>query len=104
MFTLSGTKSKKPANDLEGLFIRLNYAIDSIGAKRVVLDTIENLFGGLSNQSILRAEIRRLFAWLKEKDVTTIITGEKGDGTLTRYGLEEYVSDCVILLDHRVNN
>lgn len=90
--------------DLEGLFIRLNYAIDSIGAKRVVLDTIENLFGGLTNQSILRAELRRLFGWLKEKGVTTIITGEKGDGTLTRYGLEEYVSDCVILLDHRVSN
>jgi circadian clock protein KaiC len=90
--------------DLDGLFIRLGYAIDSIGAKRVVLDTIENLFSGLSNQSILRAELRRLFHWLKEKGVTAIITGEKGDGFLTRQGLEEYVSDCVILLDHRVNN
>lgn len=90
--------------DLEGLFIRLGYAIDSIGAKRVVLDTIENLFSGLTNQSVLRAEIRRLFEWLKNKGVTTIITGEKGEGTLTRYGLEEYVSDCVILLDHRVSN
>ncbi len=90
--------------DLDGLFIRLGYAIDSIGAKRVVLDTIENLFSGLSNQSILRAELRRLFHWLKEKGVTTIITGEKGDGYLTRQGLEEYVSDCVILLDHRVEN
>jgi circadian clock protein KaiC len=90
--------------DLDGLFIRLGYAIDSIGAKRVVLDTIENLFAGLTNQGILRAELRRLFEWLKEKKVTTIITGEKGDGTLTRHGLEEYVSDCVILLDHRVNN
>ena len=90
--------------DLDGLFIRLGYAIDSIGAKRVVLDTIENLFSGLDNQAILRAELRRLFAWLKEKGVTAIITGEKGDGTLTRQGLEEYVSDCVILLDHRVNN
>lgn len=90
--------------DLEGLFIRLGYAIDSIGAKRVVLDTIENLFAGLSNEGILRAELRRLFNWLKEKKVTAIITAERGDGTLTRKGLEEYVSDCVILLDHRVDN
>jgi circadian clock protein KaiC len=91
--------------DLEGLFIRLGYAIDSIGAKRVVLDTLENLFSGLSNQAVLRAEIRRLFHWLKEKGVTAIITGERGDGNaLTRQGLEEYVSDCVILLDHRVVN
>ncbi|RYF65151.1 MAG: circadian clock protein KaiC, partial [Cytophagaceae bacterium] len=90
--------------DLDGLFIRLGYAIDSIGAKRVVLDTIENLFSGLNNQGILRAELRRLFEWLKEKGVTAIITGERGDGSLTRHGLEEYVSDCVILLDHRVDN
>jgi circadian clock protein KaiC len=90
--------------DLDGLFIRLGHAIDSIGAKRVVLDTIENLFSGLSNDNILRAELRRLFLWLKEKGVTAIITGEKGDGKLTRQGLEEYVSDCVILLDHRVEN
>ncbi|TSJ38770.1 circadian clock protein KaiC [Mucilaginibacter corticis] len=91
--------------NLEGLFIRLNYAIDSIKAKRVVLDTLENLFSGLTNQAILRAELRRLFQWLKDKGVTTIITGEKGDGNaLTRQGLEEYVSDCVILLDHRVIN
>ncbi|TDE12097.1 circadian clock protein KaiC [Dyadobacter psychrotolerans] len=90
--------------DLDGLFIRLGHAIDSIGAKRVVLDTIENLFSGLNNQGIIRAELRRLFGWLKSKKVTTIITGEKGDGTLTRHGLEEYVSDCVILLDHRVSN
>ena len=90
--------------DLDGLFIRLGYAIDSIGAKRVVLDTIENLFAGLNNQAILRAELRRLFGWLKEKGVTAIITGEKGEGSLTRQGLEEYVSDCVILLDHRVIN
>ena len=90
--------------DLDGLFIRLNYAIDSIGAKRVVLDTLENLFSGLSNQALLRAELRRLFHWLKEKGVTAIITGERGDGKLTRQGLEEYVSDCVILLDHRVLN
>ncbi|MEO6631515.1 MAG: circadian clock protein KaiC [Mucilaginibacter sp.] len=91
--------------DLDGLFIRLAYAIDSIGAKRVVLDTIENLFAGLTNQGILRAELRRLFQWLKDKGVTAIITGERGDGpSLTRQGLEEYVSDCVILLDHRVIN
>ncbi len=90
--------------DLDGLFIRLGHAIDSIGAKRVVLDTIENLFSGLTNQAILRAELRRLFQWLKEKNVTAIITGEKGTGMLTREGLEEYVSDCVILLDHRVTN
>ncbi len=88
--------------DLEGLFIRLDYAIDSIGAKRVVLDTIESLFAGLPNQLILRAELRRLFRWLKEKGVTAIITGERGEETLTRQGLEEYVSDCVIMLDHRV--
>lgn len=88
--------------NLEGLFIRLGYAIDSIGAKRVVLDTIENLFSGLTNQGILRAEIRRLFQWLKEKGVTAVITGERDGQSLTRQGLEEYVSDCVILLDHRV--
>jgi circadian clock protein KaiC len=88
--------------DLEGLFIRLGYAIDSIGAKRVVLDTIESLFAGLPNQLILRAELRRLFRWLKEKGVTAIITGERGEEMLTRQGLEEYVSDCVIMLDHRV--
>lgn len=90
--------------DLDGLFIRLGYAIDSIGAKRVVLDTIENLFSGLDNQAILRTELRRLFGWLKEKGVTAVITGERGEGTLTRQGLEEYVSDCVILLDNRVEN
>src|ERR1700712_2414922 len=90
--------------DLEGLFIRLGYAIDSIGAKRVVLDTIENLFGGLSDEGILRAEIRRLFQFLKSKGVTAIITGERGEKSLTRQGLEEYVSDCVILLDHRIVN
>jgi circadian clock protein KaiC len=88
--------------DLEGLFIRLNYAIDSIGARRVVLDTVESLFSGLPNQAILRAELRRMFRWLKDKKVTAVITGERGEGTLTREGLEEYVSDCVILLDHRV--
>jgi len=88
--------------DLEGLFIRLGYAIDSIGAKRVVLDTIEVLFAGLPNPMILRAELRRLFRWLADKGVTSIVTAERGDGLLTRHGLEEYVSDCVILLDHRV--
>jgi circadian clock protein KaiC len=89
--------------DLEGLFIRLGQAIDSIGAKRVVLDTIESLFAGLPNPLILRAELRRLFRWLKDKGVTAIITAERGEGTLTRQGLEEYVSDCVIMLDHRVS-
>jgi circadian clock protein KaiC len=88
--------------DLEGLFVRLNYAIDSIGAKRVVLDTLEALFAGLPNEAILRAELRRLFRWLKEKGVTAVITAERGQGQLTRHGLEEYVSDCVIVLDHRV--
>lgn len=90
--------------DLEGLFIRLGYAIDRIGAKRIVLDTVESLFGGLADTGVLRAELRRLFGWLKEKGVTAIITGERGEGALTRQGLEEYVSDCVILLDHRVTS
>jgi len=90
--------------DLEGLFIRLGHAIDSIGAKRVVLDTIESLFAGLPNPLILRAELRRLFRWLKAKGVTAIITGERGEDTLTRQGLEEYISDCVIVLDHRVSD
>ncbi len=90
--------------DLEGLFVRLNYAIDSIGAKRVVLDTLEALFAGIPNEAILRAELRRLFRWLKDKGVTTVITAERGREQLTRHGLEEYVSDCVILLDHRIND
>jgi len=88
--------------DLEGLFIRLGHAIDIIGAKRVVLDTVEALFSGLSDTAILRAELDRLFRWLKEKGVTAIVTGERGEKSLTRFGLEEYVADCVILLDHRV--
>jgi circadian clock protein KaiC len=88
--------------DLEGLFVRLNYAIDSVGAKRVVLDTLEALFSGLGDSGILRAELRRLFTWLKDKGVTAIITAERGGGQLTRYGIEEYVSDCVILLDNRI--
>jgi len=90
--------------DLEALFVRLNYAIDSIGAKRVVLDTLEALFTGLPNEAILRAELRRLFRWLKTKGVTAVITAESGREQFTRHGLEEYVSDCVILLDHRVND
>jgi len=88
--------------DLEGLFVRLGFAIDSIGAKRIVLDTLETLFGGLVNQATLRSELRRLFHWLKDKGVTAVITGERGEGQLTRQGLEEYVSDCVVLLDHRI--
>lgn len=88
--------------DLEGLFVRLGHAIDVVGAKRVVLDTIESLFTGLSNVNQVRAELRRLFRWLKARRVTAVITAERGAGNLTRQGLEEYVSDCVILLDHRV--
>lgn len=89
--------------DLEGLFIRLGSAIDSVGAKRVVLDTIEALFSGLSNAAIIRAELRRLFHWLKKRGVTAIVTGESGDKMLTRFGLEEYVADCVIFLDFRID-
>jgi len=88
--------------DLEGMFIRLDHAIRRIGAKRVVLDTIEALFSGLPNQALLRAELRRLFHWLKDRGMTAIVTGERGENTLTRYGLEEYVADCVLLLDHRI--
>ncbi len=88
--------------DLDGLFVRLGAAIDAVGAKRVVIDTIETLFGAFANSAILRSELRRLFSWLKEQGVTAVITGERGDGTLTRHGIEEYVSDCVIVLDHRV--
>jgi circadian clock protein KaiC len=90
--------------DLEGLFVRLEHAIDSIGAKRVVLDTLEVLFASLSNEAVLRSELRRLFRWLKDKGVTAVITAERGREQLTRHGLEEYVSDCVIVLDHRVND
>ena len=89
--------------DLEGLFIRLGHAIDSIGAKRVVLDTVEALFAGLPNHAVLRSELRRLFGWLKDRGMTAIITGEKGEGNaITRFGLEEYVADCVIVLDQRI--
>jgi circadian clock protein KaiC len=90
--------------DLEGLFIRLGHAVKTVGARRVVLDTIESMFAGFSNQAILRSELRRLFGWLRERNLTAVITGERGDGALTRQGLEEYVSDCVVLLDHRVSN
>ncbi len=90
--------------DLEGLFIRVGSAIDSIGAKRVLLDTPEALFGSLNDEGILRSELRRLFAFLKHKGVTAVITGERGEGSLTRHGIEEYVSDCVILLDHRLQD
>ena len=88
--------------DLEGLFLRLQHAVDSVGAKRVVLDTLEALFSGFDNEALLRAELRRLFRWLKDRGLTTVVTAEKGEGALTRHGLEEYVSDCVILLDHRI--
>jgi circadian clock protein KaiC len=88
--------------DLEGLFVRLDHAIKTVGAKRVVLDTIESLFAGLSNLAVLRSELRRLFRWLKDRGMTVVVTAERGEGTLTREGLEEYVSDCVIFLDHRV--
>ena len=88
--------------NLDGLFIRLGHAIDSIGAKRVVLDTIEVLFAALPSHAIIRAELQRLFRWLKNKGVTAVVTAERGDGTMTRFGLEEYIADCVILLDHRV--
>lgn len=90
--------------DLEALFIRLEMAVEQVGAKRVVLDTIESLFSAFTNPAILRAEIRRLFDWLKERGLTAVITAERGEGTFTRSGLEEYVSDCVILLDHRVES
>ena len=92
------------AYDLEGLFIRLGSAIDAIGARRVALDSLEALFVGLSDETILRAELRRLFHWLKDRRVSVVITGEQGDRTLTRHGLEEYVSDCVLFLDHRVTS
>jgi circadian clock protein KaiC len=88
--------------DLEGLFVRLGLAIDSVGAKRIVLDTIESLFGGFTNEALLRSELRRLFRFLKDRGVSAVITGERGERSFTRQGLEEYVSDCVILLDHRV--
>ena len=90
--------------DLEGLFIRLGSMIDEVGAKRVAIDTLEALFSGFANEAILRSELRRLFLWLKDRGVTAVVTGERGDRTITKYGLEEYVADCVITLDHRVTN
>jgi len=89
--------------NLDGLFIRLSHAVNAIKAKRVVLDSVESLFAGLSDPAVLRAELRRLFRWLDDHNLTAIVTGERGDGTLTRHGLEEYIADCVIILDHRVN-
>ena len=88
--------------NLEGLFIRLSHAVKAIKAKRIVLDSIEALFSGLTDSSILRAELRRLFRWLEEHKLTAVVTGEAGEHTLTRHGLEEYIADCVISLDHRV--
>ena len=99
---LSGELEDTGDWDLDGLLLRLGASIDAIGAKRIVIDTIETLFGAFQDAAILRSELRRLFAWLKQREVTAVITGERGDGTLTRYGIEEYVSDCVIVLDHRV--
>jgi len=88
--------------DLGGLFARLSHHVKSIGAKRVVLDTIEVLFSGLKEQGIIRSELNRLFRWIEEEGLTAVVTAERGEGQMTRYGLEEYISDCVILLDHRV--
>src|SRR5579862_2316022 len=88
--------------DLEALFVRLGHAVDSIGAKRVLLDSIEAMFAGLSHESVLRSELRRLFRWLKDRNLTAVVTGERGQATRSRHGLEEYISDCVILLDHQV--
>ena len=90
--------------DLEGLFIRLGALIDEVGAKRIAIDTLEAIFSGFSNEAILRSELRRLFLWLKDKGITAVVTGERGDRTITKYGLEEYVADCVITLDHQVKN
>jgi len=88
--------------DLEGLFIRLGAAIDEVGAKRIAIDTLEAIFSGFTNEAILRSELRRLFLWLKDRGITAVVTAERGDRTITRYGLEEYVADCVITLDHRI--
>ena len=90
--------------DLEGLFIRLGAMIDEVGAKRIAIDTLEAIFSGFCNEAILRSELRRLFLWLKDKGISAVVTGERGDRTITKYGLEEYVADCVITLDHRVTN
>jgi len=90
--------------DLEGLFIRLGSMIDEVGAKRVAIDTLETIFSGFANEGILRSELHRLFHWLKGRGVTAVVTGERGDRSITKYGLEEYVADCVITLDHRIMN
>jgi circadian clock protein KaiC len=97
-----GTQMEAGEWDLEGLFIRLNASIEAVGAKRIVIDTIETLFGSFDDAATLRAELHRLFSWIKQRGITAVITGERGDGTLTRHGIEEYVSDCVIVLDHKV--
>lgn len=99
----TGHLDETGAWDLDGLLIRLGASIDEVGARRIVLDTIETLFGAFDNVAILRNELRRIFGWLKERGLTAVVTGERGDGTLTRYGIEEYVADCVIVLDHRVS-
>lgn len=88
--------------DLEALFVRLGHAVDSIGAKRVLLDSVEALFAGLDNEAVLRSELRRLFRWLKDRNLTAVVTGERGLATLSRYCIEEYISDCIILLDTQV--
>lgn len=90
--------------DLEGLFFRLDLAVDAVGAKRVALDTIEILFSAFENHAVIRSELQRLFRWLKDRDLSAVVTGERGENTVTRYGLEEYVADCVILLDTRVHH
>lgn len=92
------------AYDLEGLFVRIGHAIDTIGARRVVIDSLESLFGAIADEGIVRLELKRLLQWLGNKGVTAIVTAERGESTLTRRGLDEYVADCVLLLDHRVND
>ena len=102
--TTAAAVDESGAWDLEALFLRLGGAIDEVGAKRVVLDTLENLFGMFADAATVRSELRRLFGWLKDRGVTSVVTGERGEGTLTRHGIEEYVSDCVLVLDHRVTD
>ena len=90
--------------NLEGLFIRIESALSAVNAKRIAVDSMEALFSGFSDEMSLRAEIRRLFRWLKEKGLTAVITGEQGKGSFTRHGLEEYISDCVVFLDNCMND
>lgn len=91
--------------DLDGLFLRLDAAVASVGARRLVIDTIESLFGRLHDEVALRGELVRLFHWIKARGLTAVITGEQGQGgRLTRFGIEEYVSDCVIVLDTRLHD